>query len=93
MGLLRTRKRAVLRATAITSSAMFLWTFTLAPPVAALAHLRTAQQHKQTHHEYRALTPYQMKHIWGRTGIGGGPNTKSIAEWSRRRSMPIGGIQ
>jgi hypothetical protein len=92
MGLLRTRKRAVLRATAITSSAMFLWTFTLAPPVAALAHLRTAKQHSTPHQEYRALTPYQMKHIWGRAGIGG-PSTKSIAELSRRPSMPIGGIQ
>ena len=93
MGLLRTRKRAVLWATAITSSAMFLWTFTLAPPVAALARLRTAQQHSTPHHEYRALTPYQMKYIWGRAGTGGGPNTKSIAEFSRCPSMPIGGIQ
>ena len=37
------------------------------------------QQHKPSHRAYRPLTHYQMKHIWGRTGIGGSGN-KSIVE-------------
>ena len=79
MGLLRTRKRAVLRAAAVTSSATFLWTFTLAPPAAALARSMATPHHRAVRKQYRALTPYQLKHIWGRTGIGGGPTIVPVA--------------